>query len=315
MSFIMSQQTKLTHMQEEERSPTKKKFREALSLSKEELDNAVLAAAKVALSEQRLELQELVKTSVGEAIEGILAPQINEIKLKLEVTTDKISSIGQQIEQHEQSIKRLESRCDNVQAATRSDKATIRNLQATIGELSTKLADMEDRSRRSNLPEGAEGGDAVFFLESNIRKWLLSLSGHPINIERAHRIYSRNSRVTKGPCTIFKRLRFSLETANQRKAFADIKKKLKDHRVQSFLHFPAILKVTHGRQELEFKTPEEAEQFFQSIRLQLVPIALTGAQQQDSPPVKDRPPIEEEHSPDMDTQPTFQDSAASTSSS
>lgn len=56
-----------------------------------------------------------------------------------------------------------------MQAATRFDKATIRNLEATIGELSTKLADMEDRSRRSNLrlvglPEGAEGGDAVFFL-------------------------------------------------------------------------------------------------------------------------------------------------------
>lgn len=296
----MSRQTKLVHSREEDRSPTKKKFKVTSVMSKEDLDKAVLAAAKLALSEQRLELQDLVKTSVGEAIEGMLTPQINELKTQLETTTDKISTIGRQIDQQEQSIKRLESRCDHIQASTRSDKATVRGLQATITELSSKIADMEDRSRRSNLrlvglKEGAEGGDAISFLETNIPKWLPSLVESPISIERAHRIYSRTGNSNTPRTLIFKLLNYrdrqlilkaarateslqhgesrisfypdySLETTKKRKAFSDVKKKLNSHGIQSFLRFPAILKVTHGQRMLEFKSPEEVERFLQSLR-------------------------------------------------
>lgn len=206
----MSRQTKLFHSREEDRSPTKKKFKQSL-MSKAELDEAVLAAAKLALCEQRLELHELVKTSVGEAIESILTPQITELQTQLQTTSDKISSIGRQIGQQEQSIKQLESRCDNIQASARSDKATVRALKATVAELSSKLADMEDRSRRSNLrliglAEGAEGGDAISFLETNIPKWLPSLSQSSIRIERAHRVYSRNGKSDKPRTLIFKLL-------------------------------------------------------------------------------------------------------------
>uniref|UniRef100_A0A3B3QLP2 L1 transposable element RRM domain-containing protein n=1 Tax=Paramormyrops kingsleyae TaxID=1676925 RepID=A0A3B3QLP2_9TELE len=244
----MSKQTKLVKLWEEDRSPIKNKFKETNMVSKEDLDNAVRAAAKLAVSEQRLELEELVKTSVREALEGILTPQINELKLKLEAA--------------KQSIKRLESRCDNIQTSTRSDKATIRSLQVTIGELTAKIDDMEDRNRRSNLhlvslKEGVEGGNAVSFLEANI----------PV-----HRIYSRTCKGNT-PCTlIFKLLNYrdrqlilkatraagslqhgqsrisfypdySLETMTKRKAFSD-----------SFLRFPALLKVTYDHQELEFKS-------------------------------------------------------------
>lgn len=81
-------------------------------------------------------------------------------------------------------------------------------LQATIAELSSKIADMEDRSRRSNLllvglKEGAEGGDAVSFLETNTPKWLPSLSGSPINIETANRIYSCTGRSNTPRMLIF----------------------------------------------------------------------------------------------------------------
>lgn len=295
----MSRQTKLFHSREEDRSPTKKKFKQSLMMSKAELDEAVLAAAKLALSEQRLELHELVKTSVGEAIESILTPQITELQTQLQTTSDKISSIGRQIDQQEQSIKQLESRCDNIQASARSDKATVRALKATVAELSSKLADMEDRSRRSNLrliglAEGAEGGDAISFLETNIPKWLPSLSQSSIRIERAHRVYSRNGKSDKPRTLIFKLLDYrdrqlilqgareaesikhgeskisfypdySLETSKKRKAFSDVKKKITNKGIQCFLRFPAILKVTHRRRELEFHSPEEAERFLQSI--------------------------------------------------
>uniref|UniRef100_A0A3Q1FKG4 L1 transposable element RRM domain-containing protein n=1 Tax=Acanthochromis polyacanthus TaxID=80966 RepID=A0A3Q1FKG4_9TELE len=295
----MSRQTKLFHSREEERSPTKKKFKETSLMSKAELDEAMLAAAKLALSEQRLELHELVKTSVGEAIENTFTPQITELRTQLKIACDRISSIGCQIERQEQSIKQLETRCDNIQASARSDKATVRGLQVLVTELTSKLADMEDRSRRSNLrliglAEGAEGGDAVSFLETNIPKWLPALSQPAIKIERAHRVYSRNGKSDKPHTLIFKLLNYrdrqrilqgardaasikhgeskisfypdySLETSKKRKAFSDAKKKLTSKGIRCFLRFPAILKITHRRRDLEFHSPEEAERFLQSL--------------------------------------------------
>ncbi len=56
------------------------------------------------------------------------------------------------------------------------------------------MTDMEDRSRRNNvrlvgLPEGAEGPDAAGFLRVNLSKWIPSLRGRDIEIDRAHCMY------------------------------------------------------------------------------------------------------------------------------
>ncbi len=49
---------------------------------------------------------------------------------------------------------------------------------------------MEDRCRRNNvrlvgLPEGMEGPDAAVFLRANLSKWIPSLRGRDIEIDRA----------------------------------------------------------------------------------------------------------------------------------
>ncbi len=56
------------------------------------------------------------------------------------------------------------------------------------------MTDMEDRCRRNNvrlvgLPEGMEGPDAAVFLRANLSKWIPSLRGRDIEIDRAHRVY------------------------------------------------------------------------------------------------------------------------------
>ncbi len=56
------------------------------------------------------------------------------------------------------------------------------------------MTDMEDRSRRNNvrlvgLPEGVEGSNATGFLRVNLSKWIPSLKGLDIEIDRAHRVY------------------------------------------------------------------------------------------------------------------------------
>ncbi len=40
------------------------------------------------------------------------------------------------------------------------------------------------------LPEGTEGSNAAGFLRVNLSKWIPSLKGHDIEIDRAHRVYA-----------------------------------------------------------------------------------------------------------------------------
>ncbi len=63
-----------------------------------------------------------------------------------------------------------------------------------LERLTEKMTDMEDRCRRNNvrlvgLPEGMEGNDAAGFLRANLSKWIPSLRGRDIEIDRAHRVY------------------------------------------------------------------------------------------------------------------------------
>ncbi len=62
--------------------------------------------------------------------------------------------------------------------------------------------------RLVGLPEGAEGPDAAGFLRVNLSKWIPSLRGRDIEIDRAHRMYD-GGRGSNGPRTlIFRVLRW-----------------------------------------------------------------------------------------------------------
>ncbi len=61
-----------------------------------------------------------------------------------------------------------------------------------------QVTDLEDRNRHSNLhllglPEGAEKDDPIGFLKRSLPIWIPSFAGRDIEIERAHRVYSRAS--------------------------------------------------------------------------------------------------------------------------
>ncbi len=58
-----------------------------------------------------------------------------------------------------------------------------------LERLTEKMTDIEDRGRRKNvclvgLPEGAEGTNAAGFLRVNLSKWIPSLRGRDIEIDR-----------------------------------------------------------------------------------------------------------------------------------
>ncbi|GAA6103507.1 uncharacterized protein LOC122133667 [Tachysurus ichikawai] len=75
------------------------------------------------------------------------------------------------------------------------------------------MARLEDKSRQSNLrlvglKEGEEGSDPVGYLQAQLPIWIPALRNGRFEIERAHRIYTSDSK-RKGPRTlIFELLRF-----------------------------------------------------------------------------------------------------------
>ncbi len=150
------------------------------------------------------------------------------------------------------------------------------------------MTDMEDRCRRNNvrlvgLPEGMEGPDAAVFLRANLSKWIPSLRGRDIEIDRAHRVYDGGRGSDRPRTLIFRVLRwhdrsdilkgarqaypvkcaqnnvtllffpdFSPATAIRRKAFGPVLKKMTALGLQPFLIYPAVIKLRHKGEQRSF---------------------------------------------------------------
>ncbi len=166
------------------------------------------------------------------------------------------------------------------------------------------MTDMEDRCRRNNvrlvgLPEGMEGPDTASFLRANLSKWIPSLRGRDIEIDRAHRVYDGGRGSDRPRTLIFRVLRwhdrsdilkgarqaypvkcaqnnvtllffpdFSPATAIRRKAFGPVLKKMTALGLQPFLIYPAVIKLRHKGEQRSFDSPQKAEDFISSMSQQ-----------------------------------------------
>ncbi len=92
------------------------------------------------------------------------------------------------------AAKQTRDSVDSVQATAREDRSAVTDLRNQLERLTEKMTDMEDKSRRNNvrlvgLPEGmVEGSDVAGFLRLNLSKWIPSLKGRNIEIDRAARV-------------------------------------------------------------------------------------------------------------------------------
>ncbi len=166
------------------------------------------------------------------------------------------------------------------------------------------MTDMEDRCKRNNLrlvglPEGMEGPDAAGFLRANLSKWIPSLRGREIEIDRAHRVYDGGRGSDRPRTLIFRVLGwhdrseilkgarqaypvkcaqnnvtllffpdFSPATAIRRKAFGPVLKKMTALGLQPFLIYPAVIKLRHKGDQMSFDSPQKAEEFISSLSQQ-----------------------------------------------
>ncbi len=188
-------------------------------------------------------------------------------------------------------------RVDFVQATTREDRSVIMDLRNQLERLTEKMTDMEDKSRRNNirlvgLPEGMEGSDVAGFLRINLSRWIPSLKGCDIEIDRAHRVYDGRKNSDRPRTLIFRVLRwhdrleilkgarqaypvkctqdnvtllffpdFCPVTAAKRKSLVPVLRSMTALGLQPFLAYPAVIKLRHEGEQRCFSSLRKAEDF------------------------------------------------------
>ncbi len=178
-----------------EQSPMKKKFRDS-AISSEDLDNAIANSIELAFKEQQSTLNSVVNSAVRDAMDSVLIPALRELREDIQATNKSVKELREEFEAIATETKQTRDRVDSVQADAREDRRTVTDLKNQLERLTEKMTDVEDRCRRNNvrlvgLPEGMEGPDAAGFLRANLSKWIPSLRGRDIEIDRAHRVYDR----------------------------------------------------------------------------------------------------------------------------
>ena len=275
------------------KQPTKRKDRE-FSDDDEEGANASRfnVALELALAKQLASLESAVTKAVHNAIDGVKLSFDNAIDgVKLSV-----DNVQKNMDTHMETIKGLVGKVERIQGDARALKWEVANNSSELEKLRLKMASLEDQDRRNNvritgLAAGREGGDATAFLQNMLPKWIPTLSGEKIQMERAHRIHS--SRNDGQATMIFKLLRYqdrnailqgarearknapiqdegrnirfyadySAFTNDRRRAYAEVMKELHERRIPGFLIYPATLRMTVKGAQRTFGSAQEATRF------------------------------------------------------
>lgn len=213
-----------------------------------------------------------------------------DIQTTLTKIESSLSTLSEQVEEIETRVSANED--DIKDARDRVDK-----MEKLIKHLKDKTDDLENRSRRSNIrilnvPEQAEGQDAVGFLEKFIPHILGNANfTSPVTLERAHRIGKKSDRPrpliakflnfrdkekvlrlarSKGEMTYEnKKISFypdySADLQRRRDEFLDVKRVLREKEVEYALIYPAQLRIKHLGSVKFFSTPAEAQRFLKEL--------------------------------------------------
>ncbi|KAL1279487.1 hypothetical protein QQF64_026160 [Cirrhinus molitorella] len=138
-----------------------------------------------------------------DTIADMLEKQLSAIKSSMSaIVCEEISMISTRLDSLEKDVKAFGDRFDYMQTTVRDIKKDSVASMSSLVELQEKLWLYEDKSRQNNLrlvglPEGAEGGNAIQFLQTQIPKRLPGLQGKVIEIECAHRLYANEDSTRK----------------------------------------------------------------------------------------------------------------------
>ncbi len=281
-------------------SPIKKKIRDS-TISREDIDEAIANGIKLAFKEQQSTLDSVVTSAVRDAVDSVLISALRKLREDIQATNNSVGELREEFEAMVAAAKQTRDRVDSVQADTREDRSAVTDLRNQLERLTEKMTDMEDKSRRNNirlvgLAEGMEGSDVAGFLRINLSKWIPSLKGRNIKIDRAHRVYDGRKNSDQPRTLIFRVLRwhdrleilkgarqaypvkctqdnvtllffpdFSPVTATKRKRLVPVLRSMTTLGLQPFLAYPAVIKLRHGGEQRCFNSLRKAEDFVGSL--------------------------------------------------
>lgn len=247
------------------------------------------------LIKQTVEVErETLRDLVTEMLSETLTKALTTVESQIAENGTLLRSLNSDINTHAKNMEKVSAKVDTMQGVLRQTKKDTNHCLTELDTLRRKVTEMEDRSRRNNvrlinLPTGAEGDDPVGFLCKMLPQWIPTLSGKSIEIDRVHRIFSAN--LSRPHTMIFRVLRYrdrqailqgarntkpklsdntqlefyadySAETVQRRNKYKTIRAQLRQKGIDSFLIYPAILKLTYKGDKLLFDSAEEAEMFF-----------------------------------------------------
>lgn len=262
----------------------KESKRPQLSENKEDVAKLI----KQVMAEEMESLQDTVAFMLKESLEKALDP----IQKHLAENGNILRSLKEQADIHAKKFSTVFNQIDSIQANLRKNEKETSACSAEVTKLQRKLDDLEDRSRRNNvrlvgLPAGAEGDDPRRYLQKMLPTWIPRLGSDPLEIDRAHRVFSNS---TARPRTmIFRLLRYTdrqaiLEgarkakptltdgtklqffadygpgTTKERQKYKEIRARLWQRKIDAYLIYPAILKVNYKGVKMSFNSAEEASE-------------------------------------------------------
>ena len=229
-------------------------------------------------------LRALLIKDMKDMIENALGPVKQTLDL---LQTTKVD--------HEKRIQELEKGLNLYSDKMAALEVTCEKLVAENKALLERAVDAEDRNRRFNLrctnidekyPQGAE--NATKFMSTFFSEVLKDVFPSPPVLDIAHRI--GKPRTDGKPRVMIVRFHYlqdkiralagnpkqlewrgakvrfftdySPATSKQRAAFANVKSLLYQKKVTFRLIYPAVLRVEHEEETHNFKTPAEAQQFY-----------------------------------------------------
>ncbi len=240
-------------------------------------------------------------SAVRDAVDSVLIPALRKLREDIPATNNSVGELREEFEAIATTAKQTRDRVDSVQADTHEDRNAVTDLRNQLERLTEKMTDMEDKSRRNNirlvgLPEWMEGSDVAGFLRVNLSRWIPSLRGRDIEIDRAHHVHDGRKNSDRPRTLIFRVLRwhdrleilkgarqaypikctqdnvtllffpdFSPVTAAKRKGLVPVLRSMTALGLQPFLAYPAVIKLRHGGEQRCFNSLRKAEDFVGSL--------------------------------------------------
>lgn len=249
------------------------------------------------LIQQTVEAErESLRQVVSDMLTGALDKALSPLSACVSENGALLRSLQDNINRQAAKVEALSTKVDTLQGSVRQVKKDANMCIAELEKLRLKSDELEDRGRRNNirlvnLPVGVEKDDPIGYLKAMLPKWIPELETSatmPLEIDRAHRVYTARS--SQASTMIFRLLRYpdrqailqgarkakptlpdgtrlefyadySGGTTRRRSAFKGVRATFRQRGIDTFIIYPATLRIKVNGANKSFNSPEEAEQF------------------------------------------------------